>query len=138
MIKALLDTNIVVDFALKRAPFYSGASKVFSLILSGKCEGFLTATTVTDVFYLLKKENGRDQTVEYLKSIFDFIDILSIDKDLILNALYSDWKDFEDAVQAQAAVENELDVIITRNTKDFKQNTTVRILTPDEFVEVVS
>jgi predicted nucleic acid-binding protein len=71
-------------------------------------------------------------------SIFAFIDILGIDKDLILNALYSDWKDFEDAVQAQAAVENELDVIITRNTKDFKQNTTVRILTPDEFVEVVS
>jgi len=133
-----LDTNIVVDFALKRAPFYGGASKVFAAILSGKCDGFLTATTVTDVFYLLKKENGRNETVEYLKSILGFVDILGIDKDIIGNALYSDWKDFEDAVQAEAAIENMIDVIITRNTKDFKQLKLVRVITPDEFVEVVS
>jgi len=51
------------------------------------------------------------------------------------NAILLNWTDFEDAVQAQVATENEMDIIITRNTKDFQKAKKVRVLTPKEFIE---
>jgi predicted nucleic acid-binding protein len=137
MTQVLLDTNIVIDFALKREPFYSGASIVFSSVLDGKCEAYLTANSVTDVFYILKKENGHTQTIDFLKVILNFIDILGVDKNLIIKALYSNWRDFEDALQAQTAIGNGIDIIVTRNTKDFQKLQNIKVLTPDEFVEII-
>lgn len=62
------------------------------------------------------------------------IEVLGVDKQTIINALSLNWTDFEDAVQTQTAIENEIDFIITRNTKDFKKTKKIKVLTPDEFI----
>jgi predicted nucleic acid-binding protein len=137
MMRILLDTNIVIDFASKRENFYEKSKKIFSLAVQQKYKAYLTATTVTDIFYILKKENGRERTIGFLKEIFQIVDVLGIDKTIIMGALYSGWADFEDAVQVQAATQNLIDAIVTRNTKDFKKLENIRILTPSELLEQI-
>jgi predicted nucleic acid-binding protein len=134
MIKIQIDTNIIIDFA-KRSDYYHDARNVLALAMQGKCEAYLTATTITDIFYILKKENKAENTIIFLKTILQFIDILDVDESIIINALLVNWKDFEDAVQYQAATENSIDIIVTRNTKDFRKAVNVRVLSPKEFIE---
>ena len=136
MINILLDTNIIIDFASKRIDFYEESKNVLSLAMHNKCKAYLTATTVTDIFYILKKENGETHTIDYLKEILLFIDIIGVDKNIVIDALYSGWKDFEDAVQAQTAIANGVNVIVTRNVKDFCQLTAMKVLTPAEFIQM--
>ena len=134
MIKALLDTNVVLDIALERPLFYEEASEVFVKIYENKILGYISATSVTDIFYVLNR--AKIDAFSYLKKLLKIVDVLEIDKDIIITALYSGWTDFEDAVQGQVAIENELDVIITRNTKDFQGIKNIKVLTPKEFIEV--
>jgi len=50
-------------------------------------------------------------------------------------ALYSGYIDFENAVQTQVAIENNIDVIIIRNTKDYRQLKEIQALTPTELLQ---
>ncbi len=61
------------------------------------------------------------------------LEIIGIEKNTILGALNSDFPDLEDAVQAISANANSLDLIITRNIKDFK-NSLVKVIEPKEFM----
>ena len=133
MKKVLLDTNVIVDIATRREPFFEYSSKVFELTVEKKIVAYVSASTITDIFYILQKENGKPNTIQFLKELFDYIDILGVDKTIIINSLNSGWKDFEDAVQGNVAIENLLDIIITRNTKDFAKLDGVKILSPFEF-----
>ncbi|MCL1933205.1 MAG: PIN domain-containing protein [Candidatus Azobacteroides sp.] len=132
MIKAFLDTNVVLNIALARPLFYEEASEVFLKINENKMRGYISATSVTDIFYVLYK--AKTDASGYLKKLLKIVDVLEVDKHTIITALYSGWTDFEDAVQLQVAIENEMDVIITRNTKDFQKTKKIRVLTPKEFI----
>jgi len=130
--RVLLDTNIVLDIALQRPDFYEQAKDVFNSIKQNKIVAFVSATTVTDIFYVLKKE--KLDAFKYLKELLKIIDVLNVDKNIILNALYSGWIDFEDAVQSQVAMENNINVIVTRNIQDFQKLENIEILTPKDFI----
>lgn len=52
----LVDTNIVLDFLLERDPFIRDADALFQAIYSGQIQGYVTATTVTDIFYIVRKQ----------------------------------------------------------------------------------
>jgi len=134
MTKVLLDTNIVIDLAQKRMPFFTDTVKIFKLINDKKIAGYVSATAATDIFYILQKTDGKEQTLLFLKKLFKVVDIICVDKLLILKALYSGWNDFEDAVQAQVAVENQIDMIITRNTNDFEKLTDIKVISPEKFI----
>jgi len=71
---------------------------------------------------------------KYLKELLRTVDVLNVDKNTIINALYLGWADFEDAVQSQVAIGNNIDTIVTRNTKDFQKIGNVEILTPKDFI----
>ena len=133
MIKVLLDTNVILDIALKRPQFYEDAAAVFQKMFENKITGYISASSVTDIFYILKR--AKIDAFTHLKRLLKIVDILNVDKGIILFALYSGWFDFEDAVQAQIAVENEMDIIITRNTKDYQKTQTVKVFTPRVFIE---
>ena len=70
-----------------------------------------------------------------MKKLFNFIDILDVRKETVIYALYSGWADFEDAIQEQAALENGIDLIITRNVKDYHLTDQIKIMTPSDFVK---
>ena len=134
MNRVLIDTNIIVDIATRREPFFEHSSKILELAIEEKIIAYVSASAVTDMFYILQKENGKSNTMQFLKELFEFIDILGVDKTIIINALNSDWKDFEDAVQGNVAANNSLDIIITRNTKDFAKIANVQVKDPFHFL----
>jgi predicted nucleic acid-binding protein len=134
MKKVLFDTNIILDIALKRNPHFDDASRLFALIDQKKIVGNITATTITDIYYISKKEKGHSEALNFIINLVQVVDVVGIDKEVILNAIASDLKDFEDAVQASAAKLNDIEIIITRNKSDFK-NITLAILTPAEFLQ---
>lgn len=72
------------------------------------------------------------ESLNFIKSLIEVVEVIGIDKDIIIKALHSEIKDFEDAIQSFAAETNEIDIIITRNKTDFK-NTSLKIYTPKEF-----
>lgn len=58
MTKVLFDTNIILDVALKRHPFFEDALELFRLIDRKDIVGYVTATTITDIYYISRKEKG--------------------------------------------------------------------------------
>ena len=136
MIKALIDTNIVLDIALKRQPFFECSSKVFDAIDDQLLEGYISATSITDIYYIASKQNGKPQARAFILSLVKVLEIVGVEKRIIMDALNSDFSDFEDAIQAFSANAYSLDIIITRNIKDFK-NSPVKVIKPKEFIEQI-
>ena len=129
--KLLIDTNVVLDVLCNRKDFVENSSKVFKLCETKKFDGYLSAISVPNIAYILRKE----LSIEKLKSIIVKLNIIfSIielkPKDLIL-ATDLDFKDYEDALQSVCAKRIKADFIITRNTKDFK-NSPVKAITPEQ------
>lgn len=130
----LLDTNIILDIALERREFFEKSEELLLFINKSHIPVFITATTVTDIYYILKKSKGHDSTISFLKSLFDFIGICGVNKETILNALNSEFNDFEDAVQSYSAIQNGIKIIVTRNISDFKKSN-LEVLTPAAFIQ---
>jgi predicted nucleic acid-binding protein len=134
MKRLLLDTNIILDIALKREPHFELSSKIFELIDKKRIIGYITASTVTDIYYISRKEKGKEIAIEFISNLIEIVDVIGVDKNIIVKALKSDLKDFEDAVQVSAAKYNEIEIIVTRNKSDFFESGLI-ILTPDELIE---
>lgn len=133
MNEVLLDTNIVLDIALERREFLEKSKELMLLINKKSIRSYITATTVTDIYYILKKSRGHQLTVAFLKDFFDFVDVAGVSREAIFNALDSELTDFEDAVQTESAKQNAISIIITRNKSDFKMSD-MEVFTPDEFI----
>jgi predicted nucleic acid-binding protein len=138
MIRALIDTNVVIDTSLKRAPFYTDADTILLKLHSGEFLGYISASAATDIFYILRKERGKEVALGMLQNLVKKLAILPVHENTIRTALSSGWSDFEDAVQAQVALENGVDAIVTRNAKDYKAAGAVKILSPPDFISYVN
>jgi predicted nucleic acid-binding protein len=130
----LLDTNIVLDVALQRQPFYPASLQLLNLIHQVKFEAFISASSITDIYYILRKAKGHDDTIEFLKIVTRLCQVASVDQTSIANALISTLDDFEDAVQVEIARANHLEVIATRNPQDFSVND-IQVLTPETLLQ---
>ena len=138
MTRILIDTDVILDFFFDREPFAENAAKILSLCESKEIKGFITPVIISNVYYLLRQTAKHEKVIEKLKMLVSITDILVIDKEAILQALNSNFNDFEDALQNYAAeLDKEIDLIITRNTKDFK-NSLLAVMTPDNYMEIRS
>jgi predicted nucleic acid-binding protein len=135
MKKVLLDTNVVLDFLLKREPNYVCAQSIIEEIVNGNVQGYITASMATDVFYLLQKTNGKIFASNSLVDLLIILDILTVYRDDVYSALYSGWDDFEDALQAHVAIRSGMDAIITRNIKDYKRAQNIDVVLPHDFIQ---
>ncbi len=135
MEKVLIDTDVLLDFFFDRKPFSDYATKILSLCNQNKIMGFSTPVIIANTYYLLRKAAKHEVVIDKLNQLLKIIDILNVDRNVVLKALNSDFKDFEDALQNFSAIENrEIKVIITRNIKDFK-NSSLAVLTPETYVK---
>ncbi|MEH2451365.1 type II toxin-antitoxin system VapC family toxin [Nostoc sp.] len=132
--KVLFDTNIIIDVALERQPFFTNSETVLSFVEQGQIEGYISASTISDLYYIIRKQKGRDLAIEFLQEIATFCQIATVNQAVITMAFTTKFKDFEDAIQYSTAVVNQLDAIITRNPQDFPV-VVPRILTPDQLIE---
>jgi predicted nucleic acid-binding protein len=119
-LRVLVDTNIVLDFLLQREPFLQDAELLFRAIASGQIIGHVTATALTDIFYIARRhtrsvEKARQAVLETLNVMV----ICPINRAVLESALASDLADFEDAVQIACAIDQELDAISTRDLQGF-------------------
>jgi predicted nucleic acid-binding protein len=119
--KVLIDTNIVLDLLLEREPFVEDAIALFERIEAGQVRGYIAATTITNIFYIVRKARGREVALQAVTRIAMGLEICAIDRPTIVQALASNFKDFEDGIQFACAVVNQLDAIATRDTSDFAE-----------------
>lgn len=137
MRKILIDTNIVLDFALKREPFGEQAKALILSFGDHNLKVFLTASSVTDIYYILNKIKGRDFAIAFLKNFINIVRIAGVDEEIITEALNSEMSDFEDAVQTETAIYNDIEIIITRDKKDYI-NSGLQIFTPKEYITEIN
>ena len=131
----LIDSDVILDFFFDRAPYSDFAAEVLVLCETGKVKGFTTPVIISNVYYLLSKISKHQLVVEKLRQLITIIDIINIDKAVIVEALNSKFKDFEDALQNYAAENDQtIKIILTRNTKDYSQSF-LSIMTPEIYLK---
>jgi predicted nucleic acid-binding protein len=133
MEKIFVDTNIVLDLLQKREGFYIEAQELFTLADRKKIKLYISSLTIANTHYLLSRHYSSNNARKILAKFKVLVEVLSLDNKVIDLALTSDLKDFEDAIQLYTAVENSMDVIITRNKKDFRKQD-LPILTAKEYL----
>jgi predicted nucleic acid-binding protein len=133
-LKVLIDTNIIVDVALERQPFYAESQKILSIAYHQQIQGYISASTVSDISYIIRKAKGRPLALEFLQGIATFCPIAAVDQAVIEMALTVNLKDFEDAIQYSAAT-HQMEAIVTRNPQDFISATHLEILTPHQLIQ---
>ncbi|MBA5630293.1 type II toxin-antitoxin system VapC family toxin [Moheibacter lacus] len=138
MRKVLFDTNIILDIILEREPFFEEAVELFELIDEKKISAFVSATTITDIYYIVKKVKGHQKSHAFISDLVEIVNVVGIDKEVVLAALSKEMKDFEDAIQLTASELNEIEYIITRNKNDFKIDSSVQVFLPKEFLSEMS
>ena len=133
--RVLLDTNIILDFFLEREPFYEQASLIFEAIADERLNGYVSASSVTDIFYLCRRQTQSfEKAREIIITLLKLCDVCPVARSALDAALNSGMKDFEDAVQVACAEKQELEAIVTRNQSDFQSNQ-VDVFTPEQLLQ---
>ena len=136
MRKIFLDTNIILDLLAYRMPFYTDAAELFSLADKKKLTLSISSLCLADIHYILSKQNPWMEVRKILRNFKVLVNVLSLDDKITDLALNSEFRDFEDAIQYYTAIENEQELIITRNQADFK-NSKLPIMTAGEFLKSI-
>ena len=128
----LIDTNVIIDYVCRRQAF-DAAATLFEKVAEESSTCFVTASSVTDIFYITRKYAGGTQgAYAMLDMILAFADVLPTTAADIEDAYRKRWSDFEDAVVMAVAESNDIDYIITNNKQDFVGGI-VPVLTPAEY-----
>ncbi|MBR2709454.1 PIN domain-containing protein [Candidatus Saccharibacteria bacterium] len=130
--KVLLDTNIIIDSLQSRKGFLEDAGQV--MLRAFEYDGYLVASSITDIFYLHNRyTHDKKKAKESLSELFELFGVLDTTAEDCKNALRSEVADYEDAVIIESAKRNNIDCIVTRNTKDFV-NSKIKAYSPVEFL----
>ena len=134
MKRVLTDTDVILDFFFDRKPFSNHAARILTLIESEKLAGFITPVICSNIYYILRRSASHNRVIEKLSQLLRIVNVLEMDRDIVLQALNSEFRDFEDALQYFAALRsNQIDVILTRNVKDYRKST-IAVMTTASFL----
>lgn len=134
MKRLLIDTNIVIDLLAKREPYYADSARLFSLADKKQVKLTVSSLTIANTHYTLIKVKNSIESKSILRKLKLIVDVLTFDDKVIGLALNdTDFEDFEDGIQYFSAIENVIDIIITRNLKDFKKSI-LPVMTPGQYL----
>ena len=128
--QVLIDTNVVLDLLQEREPFVENAARLFERMDAGEIEGFITATTITNIYYIVRKVAGREVAQDAIAQIISDLNICAVDLNVLEQALALNFEDFEDAVQYACAIVHNLDAIVTRDLSGFV-NVEIPVVLPE-------
>jgi predicted nucleic acid-binding protein len=138
MAKIFVDTDVCIDLLSGRKPFNATAEKMFSLADTGKIEICVSSLAFANIDYVLHSQYSSVHHSRQLLATFkSLVTILPVDSKTIELALASDFNDFEDAIQYYCAIENGINILVTRNIKDFKK-ARIHIMTPEVFLTKIT
>ena len=133
--RLMIDTNIFLDVLLQREPFFESSRAVLKLCEDKKVQGFLSASSATDIFYIVRKGlQSTDAAYKALGSVLDIVKVLTVTNDDVLNAFMQRAADFEDCLLATCAKSNKCSAIVTRNKKDFL-DFGITLMSPEELLK---
>ncbi|PCI93099.1 MAG: PIN domain nuclease [Flavobacteriales bacterium] len=134
MSRLLIDTNIVIDLLANRKEFYTEAATLFSLADKNILTLTVSSLTFANTNYILSKLKSEKEARIILRKFKVLVETLSLDDKITELALSGDkFPDFEDGLQYYSAIENRIDIIISRNKKDFK-NSKIPVMTAKEYL----
>lgn len=134
--RILVDTNVLLDYILTREPFYENAEKIIRACVDGKVKGCIAAHSVSNMFFILRKDFNAKERREVLSSLCSIFDVERIDKDKLLSGLQNeDFLDFEDCLQMECAKAYKADYIVTRNISDYKMSE-IKAVSPKDFLSL--
>ena len=136
MKEILVDLNIILDVLLDRDPFEKEAALLWSLVESEKLSAYISATSVTNLFYILHRMIGVKKAKSIIVDVLDVFQVAGVNQAVIVDAIHLPYSDFEDAVQESCARFSKLEAIITRNKKDFKRSN-IPVYTASEFLAIL-
>jgi len=134
--KVLIDTNVALDILLKRQD-YPNAEVIYSLAEKNKIACYISASAITDIFFLSKKDLGKKPAKEALKTLLSVFKPAAVTDSHIYQALDLAWDDFEDSVQYIVGESFSADYIITRNAKDYSSGS-ITAVSPEDFLKTIT
>lgn len=132
--KVFVDTNVVLDFLLKREDFFEDARMIMALGYNKRCDLYMSSLSFSNIAYIARKQLKGDALYECFSEIRELLSVSPVTQVELDQAILLRASDFEDALQYNSAKTVGADCILTRNTKDF-QFSEIVILTPSEFVK---
>lgn len=133
MNRIFLDTNIALDLVANREPFIEDSKPFLSLVVKGEAQLLISEISLGVLIYMSFEKYKLTNAKEKLLHFTEFCEVISGGKKALIEALNSDFKDKEDALQYFTALKNGSDFLITRDLKDFKTATQIPVMTPKEF-----
>lgn len=128
-----VDTNVVIDMLADREGYADAACELFDAAGRGEVYLSICALSYSTIYYILRKYAGKENAISSLRDLTDYVSILPVDAEVIRKALYSEFSDYEDAIQHYSALQDaSVEGIITRNIKDYKYSD-IPVLLPTEF-----
>lgn len=136
--KLLIDTNVVLDVLLNRAPFCEAAISTLALVQRDDITEYVSASAITDIYYIIDRQiKDHNAARELLKRLLHVVSIATVSQGEIQRALTLDWSDFEDSVQYSVAQLQDLDGIVTRDPKGY-QKANIPVWSPEELLQILS
>ena len=131
-----IDSDVVIDYFTDREPHANPASELFELNELGTVNLYLSAVSINNIYYIVRKFLGNKKTLEVVEALAEMTEIIGTTKKEIVQALKNDFSDYEDSVQYSSALTiKDLDAIITRNIKDYR-NSSIAVMTPLNFLKM--
>jgi predicted nucleic acid-binding protein len=135
--KVLIDTNVALDVILNNAGFVANSKVILELAEQKRFIGYISASAITDIFYISQKKLGKDTTREAIIYLLHICYPATVTGSDIFQALDLEWSDFEDSVQYIVGEGLAVDYIVTRNTQDFASGS-IPTVTPEQFIETIT
>lgn len=135
----LFDTNVVLDVLLNRQPWVIEAQQLWDLMDEGQIQGYVSAITLSNMFYLARKLKGLEVAYELVWLCLDTFEICPVDRPALEAAAHIEHggtSDFEDNIQIVNAVDKNVNGIVTRDKSGFRSSA-VPVFTPVELLDQV-
>lgn len=132
--RILIDTNVLLDYLLEREPFFEDAKAIMKLCADGKTKACIAAHSITNMFFILRKDFNEKERREVLSSLCSIFDIEGIDKAKLVSGLANeDFSDFEDCLQMECAKAYGADYIVSRNITDYSASE-IKAIEPKDYL----
>lgn len=133
--RLFIDSDVVIDFFTDREPFVGPASELFELNEQGAIQLYLSAISINNIYYIVRRYLGHKKTLEVIEELVAMTEIVDTTKKEIVQALRNDFKDYEDSIQYSTALRIEgIEAIVTRNVKDYSKSE-IAVFTPENYLK---
>lgn len=133
--KLLLDTNILLDMGISQRPEWAAATILLDEIVYGKAEGFIAASSLKDVYYILSKYTDEPKARKFVLALLDLFTPVAVGASICRIAALSDEPDFEDGLIRACAENVPVDFVISRDKTAFKHSS-IKRLSAREYVDL--